>query len=1023
MTHHRTPGRHPLTNALLVGLMMAAAGPALAQEASSGSNPIDLDRVSVTGSRIARTGFVTPSPVTAITAEEIRTTGALNIGDLMNKMPQLTPSYSLGNSTRFIGTAGLGLMDLRGMGPSRTLVLVNGRRHVGASPGSTSVDVNTIPVEWIERVEVITGGASAVYGADAVAGVVNFIMKKSFDGYEFRGQTGQANEGGFDRRFASFSAGKPFADGRGNAAIAMEYSTQGRFGRGDREIGRRYQVSVPNPNFDPTRPPSESNPQTILDRPGGNHSTSYGGTMDLGQITISPTGTRSIAFNPASRYLFNNDGTFRRNRYDGTIVSASSCVDCDFTDLNAVADLQPSFDRFSFNTIVNFDLNDDHRFFFEGKYTKTESEFYGQPAFDTGLRLRRDNAYISNELGAILDARTVRVQNRDGTSVVRAVSRDPNAAESNLVLNRFNVDAGRRGEKIERQTSRVVFGLEGNLGENWTYETSANFGQTTIDRLNLNNRINERWHAGMDVIRDASGKLVCRASVDPTAINPNTGQRYNQALIAGCVPFSVFGNGAIPADAAAWFNTSSQNQSKLKQQVFSASAANNSLFSLPAGDVGIAGGVEYRKEQSQENTDPLAALGLTFLNAIPSRGGEYSVREVFAETTVPLLADLPLIRRLNLDLAGRWSDYSSIGDTKTWNVGLDWEVLSSLRIRGSYASAVRAPSIGELYNPQSQNFATINDPCNTLSTNSNRPATAKDPALRAANCAALGIPNNWVDTYTATRPGVSGGNPDLKAEEAKTLSFGFVWQPEFLPGFGMSMDYWRITLTDAIGAVTAQTLATRCVDSPGGVQNNSFCDSIKRAPVGGYTSPSGTPFPDYSIYNWTAISENLAKSRRVGVDLEMDYRFDLLGGFTTFRLVGTRLIQSREWAFQSFPDEYTEYVTYYTDPRWRGQFSTSYKRGDWRASWDMTYVDGNLRVTPDSYNSNPGSQSPIRNPSYLYHNMQVGYKFPGSGIDVYVGVDNVFDKDPPVNYFGADAGAALYDSIGRYMYMGITYKF
>jgi len=1023
MTNHSIRHiRHPLTSALLAGLAVAAgSAPAFAQEA--GTNPIDLDKVTVTGSRIARTGFVTPSPVTAITAEEIRSTGALNIGDLMNKMPQLTPSYSLGNSTRFIGTAGLGLMDLRGMGPSRTLVLVNGRRHVGASPGSTSVDVNTIPVEWIERVEVITGGASAVYGADAVAGVVNFIMKKSFEGFELRAQAGQADEGSFDRSFVSFSGGSDFADGRGSAAIALEYSKQGRFGRGDREIGRRYQVSVPNPNYDRTKPPSESNPQTILASPGGNHSISYGGTMDLGPMTISRTGTRTTAFSPSNRYLFNDDGTFRKNRYDGTIVSATSCVDCDFADLNAVADLQPSFDRVSFNTVLNFELNDNHRLFFEGKYTKTESEFYGQPAFDSSLRLRRDNAYISNDLRALMDSRRVTVTNADGSTTNRAISTDSNNAESNLILARFNVDAGRRGEQIERQTTRAVLGLEGNLGEEWTYEASANFGQTTIDRINLNNRINERWHAGMDTALDSSGRVVCRASLDPNAINPNTGQRYNQALIAGCVPFSVFGNGAISKEAAEWFNTRSLNQSKLKQQVFSASVANNSLFSLPAGDVGFAGGVEYRKEQSQENTDALSALGLTFLNAIPSRGGEYDVKEVFAETTVPLLADLPLIRRLNLDLAGRWSDYNSIGDTKTWNVGLDWEILSSLRVRGTYASAVRAPSIGELYNPQSQNFATIADPCSTLSTNSNRPATAKDPALRAANCAALGIPANWVDTYSANRPGVSGGNPNLKPEEAKTLSFGFVWQPEFLEGFGMSMDYWRVTLTDAIGSVSAQTLATRCVDSPGGVQNNPFCDSIKRAPVGGYTSPTGTAFPEYSIYNWVAISENLAKSRRVGVDLEMDYRFNLLGGFTTMRLVGTRLIQSREWAFQSFPDEFTEYVTYYTDPCWRGQFTTTYKRGDWRASWDMTYVDGNLRVTPDSYNSNPGSQSPIRNPSYLYHNMQVGYKFPNSGIDVYVGVDNVFDKDPPVNYFGADAGAALYDSIGRYMYMGITYKF
>ncbi|MFA4465426.1 TonB-dependent receptor plug domain-containing protein, partial [Xanthomonas perforans] len=237
--------RHRLSTALF-GVLAASAGNAAAQsENGVAPDTTDLDKVTVTGSRIARTGFVTPSPVTAISAEEIRATGATTISDLMARMPALAPSYTLGNSTRFIGTAGLGLLDLRGMGVDRTLVLVNGRRHVGSSPGSTAVDVNTIPVEWVERVEVITGGASAVYGADAVAGVVNFILKKSFTGFETRAQTGLADEGNYNRSFASFSAGTDFAGGRGNIAVSGEYSKQDRFGRGNRAIGREYLVSVP----------------------------------------------------------------------------------------------------------------------------------------------------------------------------------------------------------------------------------------------------------------------------------------------------------------------------------------------------------------------------------------------------------------------------------------------------------------------------------------------------------------------------------------------------------------------------------------------------------------------------------------------------------------------------------------------------------------------------------------------------------------------------------------------------------
>lgn len=1000
----------PLCAAIALSLLATAA--AHAQDAAPDTDTQTLDRVNVTGSRIAREGFVTPSPVTAITAEEIRATGAITIGDLMTKLPALSATYTLGNSTRFIGTAGVGLLDLRGMGTSRTLVLVNGRRHVGATPGSTAVDTNTIPVEWIERVEVITGGASAVYGADAVAGVVNFITKKSFEGFELRGQKGAASEGGFGRQFLSFSAGSNFADDRGNVAFSVERSEQDRFSRTSREIGRRYLVTTPNPNYDPSKPSSESNPQNILAGPGGNHSISFGGSFYTGG-KIDP---RSNPFNPTQRYHFNPDGSISRNRYDGWYNAAgTSCIDCDFTDLNSLADLEPEFDRTSVNAIFGFDINDNHRVFAEAKYSKTEAHFYGQSAFDSQLRIRTDNAYITPELRALMDA---------NPGLLRTETLNGTPAEY-FEIGRMNVDAGRRGEQIERDTKRIVVGLEGFFGENWTYETSFNYGESSISRLNLNNRINERWHAGLDTVLDANGNLACRSTVDPNAFNIHTLQKYRADLVAGCVPFSVFGNGAVAANpaAAAWFNVDSLNRSKLKQTVYSASVANNALFSMPAGDVGFAAGVEHRQERSQENTDPLAAQGLTFLNAIASRGGEYKVSEAFLETTIPLLADLPAVERLSLDLAGRYSHYDTIGSTKTWNIGLDWQMFPSLRLRGTTAKAVRAPSIGELFNPQSENFAAINDPCDYTRTNNNRPATAADQALRQANCSALGVPVGWEDGYTARRPGVSGGNPDLRPESAETVSFGAVWQPEFVKGLGISVDYWRVTLDDAIGAVTAQTNATRCVDSPGGVAGNLFCGQVLRAGPGGYTDPKGTFFPEHSIYSWRALNENLAKSRRVGVDFEVDYRFEFMGGNMVTRMVGTRLIQSREWEFQDFPNEYKEWVTAVSDPRFRGNLEAAYRRGDWDVSWTARYMHHNLRVEPASYQSNPGQTSPIRNGSYTYHNAQVGYTFPDSGIKVYIGADNLFDKDPPANYFGAEASHAFYDSVGRFVYLGATYKF
>lgn len=310
-----------------------------------------------------------------------------------------------------------------------------------------------------------------------------------------------------------------------------------------------------------------------------------------------------------------------------------------------------------------------------------------------------------------------------------------------------------------------------------------------------------------------------------------------------------------------------------------------------------------------------------------------------------------------------------------------------------------------------------------FSINSNCLVIVKDLVLCVVNCVVLGILVNWVDIYLVNCLGVSGGNLNLKLEEVKILLFGFVWQLEFLEGFGMLMDYWCVILIDVIGLVFVQILVICCVDLFGGVQNNLFCDFIKCVLVGGYILLIGIVFLEYSIYNWVVILENLVKLCCVGVDLEMDYCFNLLGGFIIMCLVGICLIQLCEWVFQLFLDEFIEYVMYYIDLCWCGQFIIMYKCGDWCVLWDMIYVDGNLCVILDSYNFNLGLQSLICNLLYLYYNMQVGYKFLNLGIDVYVGVDNVFDKDLLVNYFGVDVGVVLYDSIGCYMYMGIIYKF
>ncbi len=970
--------------ALSFAILGLATTAARAQDAADEAELV-LDQIQVTGSRITREGFITPSPVTAINSEEIRATGAESASDLLASLPALQNTFTSANSGRFIGTVGLGQLDLRGMGQARTLVLVNGRRHVGSSPGSSAVDVNTIPVELIERIEIITGGASAVYGADAVAGVVNFIMKRDFQGFEARAQHGAADEGSFERSFASFTGGNTFSDGRGSAAFSAEVSTQSSLGLTERSVGRQSLVLVPNPAFDPSRPVSESNPQRVLQGPGGLFTQTNGGRFVVG----------------GTSYVFDADGSFRRQRFDGP-RDTGQCVNCDYLDLAPTTELQPALDRFSLNSFFNFQINENHRAFFEGKYSRSNSESQRQPSFDQisadgstgGLVVRLDNAYVSNELRQLHE--------QAGRQLIRVA--------------RFNEDAGRRGEEAERQTFRVVAGVDGYFGESWGYEVAAVHGRTTVDRINSANRINERFQAGLDAVRDSSGNLVCRTTIDPNAINPHTGSVYSAFARTGCVPFSIFGNGAVSAEAAQWFNARSLNEASLSQTVLGGSVNNPFLFDTWAGSAGFAGGVEYRREASSENTDPLSALGLTFLNAIPSRGGSYDVKEAFAELSLPVLADLPAVESLTFDFAGRFSHYDTIGSTGTWRLGLDWSVMPGLRVRGTRARSVRAPGINELFNPQSANFAVVADPCSAR----NIP-NAANPTQRAANCRALGVPAGFEDAVSSGRPGFSGGNPDLNEEVGTTTSLGVVWQPEFVEGLGLSLDWWEIDLTDAIGAVTAQINANRCVDAPGGI-NNPFCAAIQRAGANGFVDSAGRAWAPYAIYSWTALSENLARSLREGVDIEADYRFEAFGGDANVRFLGTRLLKVRSYAFQDFPQEFVEALTTEGNPRWRANLSASYRHGPWRASWETRHVDGVLRVALESFQSNPGQVAPIRNGSAAYHDLQVGYRFE-KGVEVYAGIDNAFDKQLPPARFGTGANDGLYDNVGRFFRVGAIVTF
>lgn len=967
--------RRTLTSAICAILMAAAAPIAHAQnEGGVTGEDADikrLDTVTVTGSRIPRVDYLSAAPVGTLTAEDIKATGAITLGDVLNALPQLSTTYSLGNSTRFIGTAGLNLLDLRGLGVDRTLVLVNGRRHVASSAGSSAVDVNTIPAAMIERVEILTGGSSAIYGADAVSGVVNFILKKSYEGATLNAQIGHSEEGNFNQRAISATGGGHFADGRGQYILSAGFTNQDPLYLRDRHFSRDSQRYLTDPD-DPTKT------RTILIRDASIYTYTAGGVFDLDGKSATV----------GDRYVFDPDGGFRPQRFDGFVdTTRSGCSDCDQLDPNQYGQMQPKNSTGSINANVSFDINDNHRFFVESKWVRSKVKAYSTsgPSFGA-YTIRRDNAFLSRELAQFMDARKL----------------------GSIRVSRNNTDMGFRGEDITRDTGRLVAGFSGLFGTDWSYEASANYGRTREDRTNLNNLITDRLNASIDAVFDASGNIVCRATRDGRAgpTNPVTGED----LLAGCIPTSIFGEGAVSPDAVGWFMTRTPSHTTLTQQVASASLAKGELFAMPAGSVGFASGVEFRKETSSQVTDPLQQAGLTFLNAIPNRKGEYSVRELFAEVNVPLLADMTFARNVNLDIAGRVSDYTTVGGTLSWKTGLDWAFNDSVRLRSTYSNAVRAPNIGELYNPQSVNFFSISDPCSAA--NIGRGA---DPALRQANCSALGIPVGWTPNDTSTRQGLQGGNPDLSEETSRTFTFGLVFTPAALPGFGITADYWDIDIEDAISSVSGQQLADRCVDAAGGI-GNEFCAAITR-------DIAGTTTDRYTITGLEVLPMNISKLKARGIDFGIDYTFaNLLGGSLMTKLEGTYLKEYTDYPFQNFPDETVDQRGVLGYPEWKGILTLTYTRGPWEASWRTRYVDSQILVTNEQYASDPDMQYPIRTPSMTFTDVRLGYDFTDR-LNLYAGVRNLFDKDPPYNLYGTGFGSAQYDTIGRFFYTGVNYRF
>jgi outer membrane receptor protein involved in Fe transport len=1033
-------------SALASTAWFGATDVAFAQDATP--SPADKETVSpdmiiVTGSRIRRPNLDSAIPIVSISGESIRAAGQVSVGDYLNNLPSLRATYSQSNSTRFLGTTGLNLLDLRGLGTQRTLVLVNGRRHVASDilNNGVSPDINTFPTDLIDRVDIVTGGSSAVYGSDAIAGVVNFILKENFEGLELRGRAGVSTYGDAGNYELSALGGINFADGRGNVSVNLEYSRQNSvFGSSRPEQNAPQGFIIVDSDVSSS---SDGVPDRVFLRDFRSTTISIGGLISLatpsgacGRVNLNPgsaatTAGLTAAFN--CTYLFQPDGTLIPQT--GTRVGLAP--NGNFLGGNgstgrerSTQPILPTLDRYTANLLAHYEFSEAADLFIEAKYSRTDSQRIAAPAFFQGStigagvdlreRPRFDNPFLSTQAQAAFQA-------------ARAFAGlAPATAATRITLRQNLVDVGSRTEFAKRETYRIVGGLRGTFNDDWNYEISANYGEFKEATQIGGNLNQQRFLLAIDAVRNpASGQIVCRSQIDPAAAlifpysnDDDFARSLLAADVAACVPYNPFGEGASSQASRDYLVSSGTSIGKISQFDVSGfvNGDTSGFFNLPGGPIGFVVGGEYRRETNFFQTSDIIRQGITFYNALPTfTSPAFEVKEAFGEIRIPILKDVPFFQELTLTGAGRVSDYSSrAGTVFAYNGQLQYSPFKDLRLRAGYARAIRAPNLNELFSQQSQNFATgFVDPCSArnIATGSN---------TRAANCLAAGVPTSYDYVYLSSLEILSGGNPNLKAETSRSLTLGAVYRPSFVPGLSLTVDYYNITAQSTINSPTAQQIANNCYDLAS--LNNAFCGLFKRN--GATTAATGED--PYRIIEGSLqqVLVNFSKSkvRGIDVDLKYDRQIDNIGKFG-YELLYTYSLQNDDFIDASDPNRTDRSLFELGDPEHAFNLKLNFESGPVLLEYGFRYLSKQVVNTYEDIFTLQGR--PPENADYaeiqfypatVYHDIRVAFdinkKFELSG-----GVTNLLNTLPPFGLSGTGGGSGIYDARGRFFYMGFKAKF
>ncbi len=1016
--------RHAVRYALLTSAAAAAAVPAYGADQT-------IQEVVVTGSRIAQPNLETTSPVTQVTAEDVITQGVTKIEDLVNQLPQ---AFAAQNGTVSNGSTGTATVNLRGLGSPRTLVLVDGRRLPYGGVTNSAADLNQIPTAMVERVEVLTGGASAVYGSDAVAGVVNFIMKKDFEGVQFDGQyslyqhnNDYGGPGAVKLRdvIAARSAQNPsqFAlpddnvtDGNGiQGTLTMGVSTED--GRGNITAYASYQDNkeILQRDRDYSACTLGANPTTSF--ACGGSGTSFPGqfadfnanfTPDPGPDAVYGTADDQpkVDINPMP--AFNN--TLTGNDFRGFATADQY----NFGPLNHY--LRPDR-RYSLGAMGHYELAPFADVYTQLMFTDVRSVAQIAPGgifFDTST-INCDNPFLSTDQQTKLGCGAVAQQaaNTINPATGLPVLADPNIVP--LYIGRRNVEGGGRQQDFHNTSFRGLIGTRGDIADGWTYDVSTQFSRTSTTQRTLNNFVIPKIQRALDVV-DVGGVPTCRSVVDGS--DPN------------CVPYNVFAIGGITPEAQAYISAAGLQIGTIDQNV-TQGVITGDLGTIGAQlpwaqePVKIAFGVENRRDKLQNTPDDLQAQALLAGSGGATIGiaGSTNVNDVFMEASVPLVQGKTGFEQLSFDTAYRYSDYNSGIQTDTYKFGLDWAPVEDIRFRGSFQRAVRAPNIVELFTAQGFNlFDMDGDPCGEAIQTGNGTKLASE-----AECTATGVPIGSFGSSTLDSPAGQyqfnqGGNTNLKPETSDTFSYGFVFTPRFAPGLSASVDYFDIQVEDLISTFGSANTLDACY----GFNDAAACSRIHRnAGNGALWIGNG---------NVDDLNTNIGGLETSGVDLNLNYTGLDIGswGSLSFNLTGTYLIEiitdpgavgfPKFDCAGEFAGACVSSLTTQVNPELRTR-----ARVGWETPWGV-----DLALT-HRYISAVDQEGAAANRIDRHLGAQSYFDLFGSWTvtdmaQVRLGINNVLDDNPPLNASVGNTGngntyPGVYDALGRFIFGGVTVKF